>query len=129
LLRVNEVAELQRIADEKDRSVVAGHVPVALFSVELKSESARITLGISRTLFAAHCGEAQKRRSLLADGAEQLCCRVFRDLGTRADEVAVSAGTLCVNNSLGNALAIEMRHFFEEQEVFENPRATRAYRE
>ncbi len=30
-----------------------------------------------------------------------------------------------MDNSLGNTLAIEMRHLFEEQKIFENYRAAR----
>jgi hypothetical protein len=32
---VNEIAELQRVADEKDGRVVPRHVPVTFFGVEL----------------------------------------------------------------------------------------------
>ena len=54
LLRVNKVAELQRIADKEDRSVVANHVPVAFFGVKLQRETARIAGRIGRALFPAY---------------------------------------------------------------------------
>jgi hypothetical protein len=53
LLRVNEIAKLQWIANEKHRRVVAGHVPIALFRVELQRKAAGIALRVRRTLFAA----------------------------------------------------------------------------
>jgi hypothetical protein len=34
-----------------------------------------------------------------------------------------------VNYALGNALAIEVRHFFKKQEIFENDGAARAHGE
>ena len=39
LLSVDEVGEFQRVPNEEDRRVVAGHVPVALFRVELERET------------------------------------------------------------------------------------------
>ena len=61
LLRVDEVGELQRIAEEEHGRVVADHVPVAFFGVELQGEAARIALGVGRALFAADGGEAQEQ--------------------------------------------------------------------
>jgi hypothetical protein len=41
----------------------------------------------------------------------------------------VSAGALCVYYTFRNALAIEVSHFFEKQEILENHWATGANRE
>src|SRR5699024_9146109 len=49
-LRVDEVRELDGVADEEDRRVVADHVVVALVGVELQGESARVTPGVRAAL-------------------------------------------------------------------------------
>ena len=43
LLCVDEVGELDGIANEEDRRVVANHVPVALFGVKLDSKAAWVS--------------------------------------------------------------------------------------
>src|ERR1700688_2044018 len=45
-LRADEMLELQRIANEKYRRVVAHHVVDALAGVELQRESARVAPGV-----------------------------------------------------------------------------------
>ena len=58
LLRVDEIRELQRITDEKDRRIVADEIPVAFAGIELESETAheagtlrgRLRLGIIPTI-------------------------------------------------------------------------------
>src|SRR6267142_259381 len=76
LLRVDEIAELERIANEKNGRVVSRHVPVALFGVKLQRKPAWIARRIRRALLAADGREAQKRRSLFACGAKKLRVRV-----------------------------------------------------
>jgi hypothetical protein len=46
LLRVDEIAELERIANKENGRVVAHHVPVAFFRVKLQREPARISFGV-----------------------------------------------------------------------------------
>ncbi len=58
LLRVDQVGELERIADEKHGCVVAHEVIVALLGIELDCKSTRIALGIRRALLATDGGEA-----------------------------------------------------------------------
>src|SRR5262249_12172536 len=119
----------ERIANKEDGSVVAGHIPVAFFGVELEREAAGIALGVSGTFFAADSGEAEEGGSLLADGAEEFCGGEFGDFGSGANEVAVSAGALGVDNAFGDAFAVEVSHFFEEQEIFEYDGTARSYGE
>ncbi len=66
LLGVDEVGELERVADEEDRSVVPDHVVVALFGVELDGEAAGVALRIRRAPLAADGGEADEDLGLLA---------------------------------------------------------------
>ncbi len=125
LLRVDEVAELEGIADEEHRRVVADEVPVAFLGVELDGEAAHVALGIGRPALAGDGGEAQKQLRLLADRGEQLGARVARDvLGD--SERAVGGRALGVHHALGNPLAVEVRHLLDEVVVGEQHRAAHA---
>lgn len=53
-LGMDEVWELLRISDEKDRGIVASHIPVAFFSIELDSKASWISFSICRSFFTAH---------------------------------------------------------------------------
>ena len=61
LLRVDEVGELDRVADEEHRGVVADDVVVALGRVELQREAAHVAPGVGRALLAGDRREAQQR--------------------------------------------------------------------
>ena len=54
LLSVDETWEKDRIANEKDRGVVADYIPVSLFGVEFDGETARITSSIGRAALTTH---------------------------------------------------------------------------
>ena len=122
LLGVDEVTELQGIANKEDRGIVPHHVPVALFGVELHGETARIAFGIAGTLLAANRREPDEHVGFLADFTEEFRGRVVRDV-FRHRENAVGAGTLGVYDSLRDALAVEVRHLFEKLEVLHQHRA------
>ena len=53
LLRMNEIAEFIGIAHEENRRVVADHVPVAFFGIELDGETADIAFGIGGAALAS----------------------------------------------------------------------------
>ena len=74
--RVVEVGELERIAQEEHRRVVADQVPVAFLGVEFHGETADIALGIGRAAFAGHGGETGEQLGLFADLGEdfRLAC-------------------------------------------------------
>ena len=74
---VVEVGELQRVAEEEDRGVVADDVPVALLGVELHGEAADVALGVGRAALAGDGREAGEHLGLLADLAEDLGARVL----------------------------------------------------
>jgi hypothetical protein len=46
LLGVDEVAELDGVADEEDGGVVADHVPVPFFGIELEGEASGVAGGV-----------------------------------------------------------------------------------
>ncbi len=129
LLCVNKIAELQRVADEKYRCVVAGHVPVAFLGVKLQRKAARIAFRVGRTLFPADRREPDEGRGLFPNGVEQLCRRIFRDGLARAHKIPVRAGSLCVDHPFRNTLAVKVRHLFEQKIIFKNDRPARSHGE
>src|SRR5258708_23288129 len=62
---VVEVREAERIAEEKDWSIVSDDVPISLFSVELQSKPADIALRIGCPAFASDGRKAREHRLLL----------------------------------------------------------------
>ena len=125
LLGVDEVRELDRIANEEDRRVVADHVVVAVLGVVLESEAARVAPRIGRALLAGDGGEAQEGVGLLADLAEEIRLRppghVVGDL-----EVAVGCGALGVDDALRNPLTVEVGHLLEHVAVLHQDRTALA---
>src|SRR5258708_36529053 len=64
--RVVEVREAERIAEEKDWSIVSDDVPISLFSVELESKAADIALRIGSPAFPIDPPKAREHRPLLS---------------------------------------------------------------
>ncbi len=121
---VVEVGELQRVAEEEHRRVVADEVPVALLGVELHREAADVALGVGRAALAGHGREADEQVGLLADLGEDLGLGVLRDVvGDR--EGAEGAGALGVHAPLRDDLAVEVGELLEEPDVLEQQRAAR----
>jgi hypothetical protein len=54
-LTMDEIRKLDWIFNEKYRGVVANHVKVSFFCVELKSESSGVSYYIRKALFSSHC--------------------------------------------------------------------------
>ena len=75
LLAVDEIWELDWILDEENWSVVSDDIVVAFFCVELDSEASWISLTIIGTTFSSDSGEAEEKRGLLADLAQEVCLR------------------------------------------------------
>jgi hypothetical protein len=125
LLRVHEVGELRRVAQEEYGRVVAHQVPDALVGVELDGEAARVALGVGRSRFATHGGEAHEQRRFLAHLGEERGAGVAREVA-RHGELAERARALGVDHSLRDALAVEVRQLLDQVEVFEQQRAARA---
>ena len=79
-LRPDEIRELQGIAYEEHRGVVADEIPVAFLGVELHGEAAHVAFGIRGAEFTRHRGEASQQRRLLADLREDRGPGVLRDV-------------------------------------------------
>src|SRR5438552_10677888 len=126
---MDEIAELQRVADAEDGRVVSCHIPITLFGIEFQRKPARVARRVRRALLSANGGEAQERRRLLAHSAKEFCRRVLGDFGAGANEMAVCTRALGVHYALWDSLAVELCHLFEEQKVFEDYRAARPQRQ
>jgi hypothetical protein len=118
---VDEVGELQRVADEENRRVVAGEVVVAFLGVELNGEAARVAHCVRGTAPTGDCAEAHEDLSRLADLAEESRSRVGRDVLGHF-EVAEGARATRVHDALGDALAVEARQFLEQVHVLDEHR-------
>jgi hypothetical protein len=125
LLRVDEVGELHRITDEEDGRVVAHHVEVALFGVELQRESAHVTPGVGRTELTGDGGKACEHRGLLPR-LEEIRLRIGGDiLGDL--ELTEGAGALCVRAALGDALTVEASELLDQGHIVEHQRTVGAH--
>jgi hypothetical protein len=125
LLGVDEVREVRRVADEEHRRVVADEVVVALLGVELQREAARVARGVGRAQLAGDGREAGEHRRDLADAVEEVGARELRDVLGDLEE-AVRARALGVDDALGDALAVELRHLLDDVVVLQQDRPVRA---
>src|SRR6266550_7997451 len=64
--RVVEVREAERIAEEKDWSIVSDDVPISLLGIELESKPANIALRIGCPAFPSDARKAREHRRLLS---------------------------------------------------------------
>ena len=120
-LGVNKVGKLARVPDEKNRRIVADHVPVAFFCVKLDSKAARVSLRVGRALFASDRGEAGENGRALADLCKESCLAPLADLWTGYFEVAMRSGSFSMNNSLGDSLAVKVGQLVQQVEILNKP--------
>jgi len=123
-LRADEVAELERVADEEHRGVVADDVVVALGGVELQCPAPRVAPGVWAAALAGHRGEPDHR---LGAGARLK----HRRLGERTDivgdlEASESARPLGMGLTLGHPLAVERRHLLDQVVIMQQDRSVGA---
>ena len=124
-LRADEVRELERVADEEDRRVVAHEIPVALVRVELDREAADIALRVRRAEFARHRGEARQYGRALVEFGEEAGARVPRDVMGHG-EGTVRAPSLRVYDPLRNPLPVLVRQLLDEVVVLQEQRPARS---
>ena len=125
LLGVDEVAELDRVADEEDGGVVADQVVVPLLGVELQREAARVAPGVRGALLTGDGREPQERLRPLADLAEEVRLAPLACV-TGHLEVTVRGGALGVNDPLRDPLPVEVLHLLEHVAVLHQDRAAGA---
>ncbi|MNS85587.1 hypothetical protein D3C72_1194550 [compost metagenome] len=123
--RVHQVRKLHRVLDEEDRHVVADQVPVAFVGIELDGKAAHVARGVLGPPLARHRGKAHEHRRALAGFGKQ-GRRGQVGQGLVALEVTVGGRAARVHDALGNALVIEVRNFFTQDEVFQQRRPAHA---
>gem|GEM_PF-3730782 len=116
--RVIKVGKLQRVAEEKYRSIVAHHVPVALLGIKLQSVSANITLCVGRAPLPRHRREPRKQGRALTDLGKQFGFRVASDV-VGDDELTKCPRPLCMHATLRDDFAVKMRELFQEPYVLQ----------
>ncbi len=122
--RVDEVGELHRVLDEKDRDVVADQVEIAFLGIEFGGETAHVAGQVARPGAAGDGRDAHKDRNLLARTLQEIGLGVLAQrLGQL--EIAVRAGTAGMDDALGNALMVEMGDLLAQDEVLEQGRPAR----
>ena len=126
--RVVEVGELERIAQEEHRRVVAHQIPVALLGIELDRETADVALGIRRAALAGDGRETDENLRLPADRGKQLRPGVAADVVGHG-EAAMGAGALGMHAPLGDHLAVEMRQLLQEPDILQQHRSARPRRQ
>ena len=120
-----QVGELQRIAEEEYRGVVAHQVPVALFGVHLHGETADVTLGVGSAALTGDRGKARKQLGFLANFRKHLGTGVGRDVSSDS-EGAKSTRALGVHATLWNHFTVKMRQLFQVPQILQQHGATRA---
>lgn len=107
LLSMDQMRELGGISDEENRRVVLHKIPVAFVSAELDGEASWVAGMVMRTTFTTDSGKSNGNRTLFSFSGENVCkAEIVERIGGFV--VAMSTTTLCMDNSLGDSLAIKV---------------------
>jgi len=130
LLRVDQVRELDRVANEEHREVVADEVPVAVLGVELHRKATRVTRHLRGVAAAGDGGEPDGEIGALALDLEQLGAGEAGDVlvahAAVRLEVAEGRRAAGMHDPLRYPLAVEVADLLQELVVLQRRRATRA---
>ena len=117
-LGMDEVGELDGVANEECGGVVSDQIPVAFFGVELEGKPADVADGVGGAFFAGDGGEAAEHFGFFADLGEDLCLCVWGDVVCNG-ECAEGAGGLGVDDAFGDALTVEVGELFQQVVVLQ----------
>ena len=119
---MDEVRELDGVADEEHRGVVADEVVVALGGVELQREAARVAPGVGGALLAGDAWRSGRAcRSWCRAGTGRPWCR--RETSSVVSKTPNAPAPLACDDALRDALAVEVRHLVQEVHVVQQDRA------
>src|SRR5258707_2542858 len=121
--RVVEVREAERIAEEKDRSIVSDDVPIPVLGVELESKAADIALRIGCPAFPSDGRKAREHRRPLSNLRKDRRLGVLRDVVGRR-ESSIRPPAFGMHPTLGNDFAIKVCELLDQPDVLEQSRAT-----
>jgi hypothetical protein len=116
LLAMEEVWELHGVLDEEDWGVVANHVVVSFFGVELDGESTRISVAIVGSTLSSNGGESEEDWSSLANLAEEGSLGEAGDIVGDLQE-SVSSSSLGMDDSLWDSLSGEVSKLVQKGEI------------
>src|SRR5258707_7012541 len=116
--RVVEVREAQRIAEEKDWSIVSDDVPISVLGVELESKPADIALRIGCSALPRDGRKAREHRRLLSNLRKNRCLGVPRDV-VSGRECSIRSPAFGMHPALGNDLAIKVCELLDQPNVLE----------
>lgn len=125
LLRMNEIWKICGIPQKENWSIIEYPIPIAFLCVELDRESTRIPSAVGGALFATDSRESGDATRLLAHLVEHVHVCQVGDIICDF-EFTVGSGTLGVDDTLGNALTIEVGKEVDQVEVLEQERTIRA---
>jgi len=115
---VDQVSILAGVPDKENRCIEEDPVQYALLGLQFDSKAMGITGSICRARFARNCGETDRGVNLLSDlvkkGLRRNVAQVMSNF-----EVTVSASTLGMDDTLGNALATKVCEDIEGMEVLD----------
>ena len=117
---VDDVRELDAVLDEEHRDVVPDQVEGALGGVELRREAAHVANSVSRPARTRDGGEPDEHRGLGALGQERGPGQLRGGAVRRED--TVSAGATGVDDTLRDALVVEVRDLLAEVEILQERR-------
>ena len=115
LLGMNEVRELNAVAEEKHRGVVTHNVVIALRGVKLQGKTTHIAPRVRGALLTSNSGETQQQRgdgAGLEQGRAGVSGHILGD-----DQLAESTGTFRVHHTLRDALAVKVGKLFNQVNI------------
>lgn len=124
LLGVNEIGELYGVSDEEDRCVIAYHVVVALFSVELNGESSRVSCRICRALLSSNSREPDNNISLFSNSVQESGFGVVSDIMGHL-ESPKSTCSFGMNYTFRDSFPVKFGQLVNKSKVLEQNRALR----
>src|SRR6202790_5136947 len=120
--RMIQIGELQRVAQEEYRRVVAHQIPISFFRIKLHRKAADVAFGIGGASFSRDRREAGEQISLFSDLRKDLRPGVRGDV-VRDGKCAEGARALCVHPALRDDLAVEVSKLLKKPDVFKQRRA------
>src|SRR3981189_4001460 len=116
--RVVEVREAERIAEEKDWSIVSDDVPISLLGIELESKPANIALRIGCPAFPSDARKAREHGRLFSNLRKNRCLGVLADVVSRR-ESSMRPPAFGMHPALRNDLAIKGGELLDQPDVLE----------
>src|ERR1700692_4142334 len=114
---VVQVGEAQRIAEEKDWSIVSDDVPISVLGVELESSPADIALRIGCPALSRNGRKAREHGRLLSHLRKNRCLGVLNV--ARRREGSIRSPAFGMHPAFGNDLAIKVCELLDQPDVLE----------